>query len=124
MNDHRALRGISRDDCIKLWAGKLRRIGARGSGLHSSSEVNRPAGSDPAGDEFAQRENQMVPERVRSSRLVETSDELKHAIEVGPGVAIRANASPPPLQLGGFGVALFSCTGQTLLTSSMGGAGS
>src|SRR5580693_6905247 len=97
MNEHRALRHISRDSCIKIRAGKLRRVGARGSDLHSSSDVNRPAGSEPVGDEFAQRGNQMFPERLRSSRLVETSDELKHAIKISSRVTIRANAFIHPL---------------------------
>jgi hypothetical protein len=62
-----------------------------------SPDWNRSAGSKLSWDERAECKNHVLSERLKSSRLVQTSDEPKHAIEVSSRVSIRANAFLPPI---------------------------
>src|ERR1700675_4726666 len=73
------------------------RIAPHGSSLLISPRLNRSAGGKSRGDKREERGNQVVLQRLRGSGLVETSDELKHAIEVGSRVSIGANAFLHPL---------------------------
>src|SRR5208282_3607255 len=92
MDDNRALKRMPRDNCVNLRGRKLRRIAARGSALQSSPSFIRCVGSEHDGDERSECGEQMVPESLRGSRLVESSHELEHAIEVGPRIAVHSES--------------------------------
>jgi hypothetical protein len=59
--------------------------------LLRSPNFIRCVGSERGGDERSQCGEQMVAETLGGARLIESSYELEHAIEVGPRVAVHKN---------------------------------
>ena len=103
MDDDRARKRMASENLIKLRRCKPRRIAALGLAVQSGPGIIRCVGGEHGGDKRSEGREQMLPELLSGSRLVESSHELERAIKLGPSVAVhgvpKCADCPPPSRI-------------------------